>query len=166
MLVWGRGVPQVTAYRKEMASLGFQVETTQETAVIQKTCNLIITTTPATEPLLQAGYLQSGAHITAVGSDTPYKQELDAHILARADLVVADSISQCLERGEIHHALKAGLLTQERLVGLGHVIAGEATGRSDDTQITIADLTGVAVQDIGISTAVVKRLISSRTGEK
>ncbi|MGB3717239.1 MAG: hypothetical protein WA996_22685, partial [Candidatus Promineifilaceae bacterium] len=66
-----------------------------------------------------------------------------------------------LERGEIHQAIKAGLLIQNRLVELGHVISGEAPGRSDDTQITIADLTGVAVQDIAIATAVVKPLLSA-----
>jgi ornithine cyclodeaminase len=158
VLVWGRGESQLNAYQDEMTPFGFRVETTMETAVLQQSCNLIVTTTPATEPLLKAAHLQPGTHITAVGSDTPHKQELDAQILARADLVVADSIAQCLERGEIHQAIKAGLLTQDRLVELGHVISREAPGRSDDTQITVADLTGVAVQDIGIATAVVESL--------
>lgn len=161
VLVWGRGESQLNAYQNEMTPLGFQVETTMETPVIQKSCNLIVTTTPATEPLLAVAHLQPGTHITAVGSDTPQKQELDARILAHADLVVADSIPQCLERGEIHQAIKAGLLIQNRLVELGHVISGEAPGRSDDTQITIADLTGVAVQDIAIATAVVKQLLGA-----
>jgi ornithine cyclodeaminase len=34
------------------------------------------------------------------------------------------------------------------------VIAGTAVGRQTEDQITIADLTGVAVQDIAIATAV------------
>ena len=161
VLVWGRGESQLNAYQNEMTALGFQVETTMETPDILESCNLIVTTTPATEPLLEVAHLQPGTHITAVGSDTPQKQELDARILAHADLVVADSIPQCLERGEIHQAIKAGLLIQNRLVELGHVISGEAPGRSDDTQITIADLTGVAVQDIAIATAVVKPLLGS-----
>ena len=93
-----------------------------------------------------------------MGSDTPHKQELDSRILARADLVVADSIAQCLERGEIYQAIKAGLLAPEQLLELGQVIGGEANGRTDDNQITIADLTGVAVQDIAIATAVAGRL--------
>ena len=164
VLVWGRGPAQLDAYRQEMAGFGFRVETTRETAVLQKTCNLIVTTTPSTTPLLHAEWLQPGTHITAVGSDTAHKQELDAHILARADAVVADSIAQCLARGEIHQALKAGLLSQERLVELGDVISGKGNGRLDDTQISVADLTGVAVQDIGIATAVAKRLLPKGTG--
>ena len=158
VLVWGRGDSQLQAYQKEMGALGFRVETCMETAVLQKTCNLIVTTTPATSPLLQVAHLQPGTHITAVGSDTTHKQELDAHILARADVVVADSIAQCLERGEIHHALKQGLLTQGKLIELGNVINGEDNGRSHSSQITIADLTGVAVQDIEIATAVFHKL--------
>ena len=162
VLVWGRDEQEIDAYRDEMAPLGFRVETTLDTAILQETCNLIVTATPAAKPLLHVEHLQQGTHITAVGSDTPHKQELDARILARADLVVADSIAQCLERGEIHQAIKAGLLAPERLVELGQVISGEANGRTDDGQITIADLTGVAVQDIAIATAVASQL-SRRT---
>ena len=50
-------------------------------------------------------------------------------------------------------------MSEERLVELGHVISGEAPSRSDQAQITIADLTGVAVQDIAIATAVLKPLL-------
>ena len=96
-----------------------------------------------------------------MGSDTPHKQELDAHILAQADLVVADSIPQCLARGEIHQAIKAGLLAEEDLVELGQMISGEADGRTDADQITVADLTGVAVQDMGIAAAVLQQLLQS-----
>ncbi|HUT14793.1 MAG TPA: ornithine cyclodeaminase family protein, partial [Anaerolineae bacterium] len=95
-----------------------------------------------------------GTHITAVGSDTREKQELDSAILSRADVVVADSILQCLERGEIHKAIESGHIAQDDLVELGDVIAGRAAGRTSDDQITVADLTGVAVQDIKIATAV------------
>ena len=161
VLVWGRGRAQLEAYREEMESEGFQIETTLDTAELQQACNLIITTTPSTGPLLHAKYLQPGTHITAVGSDMPHKQELDPHILARADLVVADSIPQCVKQGEIYQAIKAGLLAEEDLVELGQIISGEADGRTDDDQITVADLTGVAVQDIGIATAVVQQLLQS-----
>ena len=161
VLVWGRGASQLNAYVHEMTPHGFRVETTMETSVLQKSCNLIVTTTPATEPLLKVEHLQPGSHITAVGSDTPQKQELDARILARADLVVADSIVQCLERGEIHQAIKTSVLSKDRIIELGHLISGDAPSRSDDAQITIADLTGVAVQDIVIALAVLESLIGA-----
>ena len=74
-------------------------------------------------------------------------------------LVVADSIAQYLARGEIHQAIKAGLLTQDQLVELGQMIGGEMSGRTEDRQITVVDSTGVTVQDIGIATAVLARLL-------
>ncbi len=95
-----------------------------------------------------------------MGSDTPEKNELDPRILQKADIVVADSISQCLLRGEIHQALKAGVLEKERIVELGNVIVNPDLQRTSEEQITIADLTGVAVQDIQIAKAVYHALES------
>jgi ornithine cyclodeaminase len=157
-LVWGRGEPQLERYRHDMEAHGFAIETTRNEADILRNCNLVVTATPATTPLLHAADLRAGTHITAVGSDTAEKQELDSAILGRADVVVADSISQCLERGEIHKAIQAGDISQDDLVELGDVIAGRAAGRTAEDQITVADLTGVAVQDIKIATAVYEAL--------
>lgn len=154
VLVWGRGTKQLSTYQTDMADLGFNVQTTQDASQLLIECNLIVTTTPATEPLLLAEALRPGTHITAMGSDTPHKQELDPRILAQANIVVADSIEQCLLRGEISKAIGAGLLRPDDLVELGNVIDGKAAGRTSDEQITIADLTGVAVQDIQIATSV------------
>jgi ornithine cyclodeaminase len=159
VLVWGRSESELNAYVNEMAPEGYRIETTLDPSQILRSCNLVVTATPSKIPLLMSEDLQHGTHITAVGSDTPEKQELDAAILARADLVVADSISQCLERGEIHQALKAGRLSKDRLIELGNIIAGEATSRTHEDQITVADLTGVAVQDIAIAMAVLQPLL-------
>jgi ornithine cyclodeaminase len=137
-----------------MEAHDFIIETTLNTADILKTCNLIVTTTPATSPLLNVGDLQTGTHITAIGSDTPHKQELDSAILNRADVVIADSISQCLVRGEIHKAVQSGQIRRDDVVELGNIISGKTSGRTSDNQITVTDLTGVAVQDIKIATAV------------
>lgn len=154
VLVWGRSAKKLCAYQERLEPLGFTIETTTDTADILQSCNLIVTTTPSTEPLLHSQNLQAGTHITAVGSDTPHKQELDAAILERADIVVADSIPQCLMRGEIYQAIAQGKLASSGLVELGAIIAGDADGRQNDEQITVADLTGVAVQDIQIASAV------------
>jgi ornithine cyclodeaminase len=79
-------------------------------------------------------------------------------MLARADVVVADSRAQCRLRGEIHHALATQVLAEDRVVELGDVVAGRAPGRTAQDQITIADLTGVAVQDMAIAALVYEAL--------
>jgi ornithine cyclodeaminase len=155
--VMGRTPENVEKYRKDMKAKGFDVVACDRPESVGAICNLIVTTTPSTSCLLMEKHIRQGTHITAVGSDTPGKQELDAAILGKADLVVADSISQCLVRGEICHAIEAQTVIEEDLVELGHVLAGSVPGRTSDDQITVADLTGVAVQDIQIATAVYER---------
>ncbi len=144
-----------------MEPSGYNIRTTLRTEDIADGCNFIVTATPSEKPLLPADLLRKGTHITAMGSDTPEKNELDPRILQKADIVVADSISQCLLRGEIHQALKAGVLEKERILELGNVIVNPDLQRTSEDQITIADLTGVAVQDIQIAKAVYHAL----TGE-
>ncbi len=156
VLVWGRSESKLARYKADMADKGFKVTATSDATNIIRSCNLIVTTTPAVEPIL-SGRVQPATHITAIGSDTPDKQELNAGILRQADLIVADSISQCVERGEIHQALKCNAISASDLVELGSILAGHVVGRSTDEQLTIADLTGVAVQDIQISKAVMNR---------
>jgi len=158
VLAWGPIPDELEAYKREMESRGFKIETTPDASDILRTCNLVVTATPSKTPLLSAADLRPGTHITAVGSDTPDKQELDSEILARADVVVADSLPQCRLRGEIHKALEAGKIKEDRCVELGAVIAGREKGRTSDSQITVVDLTGVAVQDIQIASAVFRAL--------
>jgi ornithine cyclodeaminase len=154
VVVWGVDEEELEAYREAMSEHGLNIQTTLTGDEISANCNLIVTATPSHEPLLKAEQIREGTHITAMGSDTLEKIELDPAILQKADLVVADSIEQCQVRGEISQALKAGVLTNDKVVELGDVIANPDLRRSSDSQITVADLTGVAVQDIQISKAV------------
>jgi ornithine cyclodeaminase len=154
VVVWGTGEEELEAYRAAMSGLGLEIQTTLHSDEIAATCNLIVTATPSHTPLLRAEQIRKGTHITAMGSDTREKNELDPEILRIADLVVADSIEQCRVRGEIFHALEAGMIEDGDILELGKIIVDRTLQRTDDSQITVADLTGVAVQDIQISKAV------------
>jgi ornithine cyclodeaminase len=160
VVVWGTGEEELGAYREAMGGQGLNIETTLNPEDIPASCNLIITATPSHTPLLRADQIRDGTHITAMGSDTLEKNELEPEILGKADLVVADSIEQCRVRGEIHHALAAGVVQDDDVIELGKVIVQPALQRTDDSQISVADLTGVAVQDIEISKAVYRVLRS------
>ncbi|MFO7732932.1 MAG: ornithine cyclodeaminase family protein [Candidatus Aminicenantes bacterium] len=153
-VVWGTGEEELEAYRRDMEGRGFTVRTTLDAEEVAVSSALIVTCTPSTRPLLRADWIRPGTHITAVGSDTSEKQELDPAILAKADRVVVDSLSQSELRGEVFKAVQAGAIGRERLVELGRVIAEERLRRASDEEITVADLTGVAVQDIQICKAV------------
>ena len=164
VLAWGRHPERLERYREEMTVEGFAVETTMDARDVMATCDLIVTCTASRAPLLLRDQLRPGIHITAVGADSPGKQELDPLILRRAEVVVADSLSQCVERGEIAHALRSRCVRPDDVVELGAVIAGTAPGRLAEEDITVADLTGVAVQDIEIARTVLDA-IATKGGE-
>jgi ornithine cyclodeaminase len=162
-MVWGRSRDRVQAFRDAATAAGFAVEPAASVDALCAACDLVVTATPATEPLVRGAALRSGTHVTAVGADTPAKRELDAETFRRADRVVVDSLEQCPIRGEAHHALAEGAVRRDRLVELGDVIGGRAAGRTGDAEITVADLTGVAVQDVAIAAAVLEA--AERSGD-
>ncbi|MGD8683324.1 MAG: ornithine cyclodeaminase family protein [Chloroflexota bacterium] len=156
VVAWGRSPVRLDEYRAEMAEHGFEVAAAATPADVAAAAGLIVTTTPSTEPLLQAADIRPGTHISAIGSDTPDKQELAAAVLALADVVVADSLEQCRTRGEIARAVAAGAIASGKAVELGRLLAGEEAGRTSADQVSVFDSTGVAVQDIAIATAVME----------
>lgn len=154
-LVWGRNFAKAEAFAAEMSQTEFTVEPTDNLPELVERSQLIVTTTPSEKPLIQADWVQPGTHITAMGSDTPGKQELATALIAKADVVACDSISQCLAQGEAGWAVKAGLIPESSLVELGHLIPDF---KRPAQAITIADLTGIATQDIKITNLALRLL--------
>jgi len=152
-LVWARRRAEAERLAGEMsASLGIPVEAVEEAERAVAGSDLVLTTTPATEPILEAEWLQPGVHVTAMGSDSEHKQELEPAVLARADVVVSDRRSQGLAIGELRAARAAGVdVSEARVAELGEVLAGTREGRTSDEQITVCDLTGTGVQDTAIA---------------
>ena len=167
--IWGRNANNVHKLIMELGgseiiqAWGLELRVATEIDELVSECNLIVTTTSAKEPLIRADQVARGTHITAMGSDDSGKQELAADVLGLADRVIADSISQCVDHGECFHAVKANEIEANSILELGNVIKNPALGRSSDDQITVADLTGVAIQDIQIAKMVSR---SFRLGEK
>ena len=156
VLVWGRNTARAEGFCERLSDSPFRITIASSIDALIDEARLIVTTTPAVSPLLDR--LQPGTHVTAMGSDTADKQELAASLLAAADLVIADSRAQSGSRGEVFRALQAGEITLEKVMELGDIISGKVAGRTSSEQVTIADLTGVATQDIAIATAVYERL--------
>jgi len=159
--VWGRSHENVSKYIEAMGE-SFDFHRAPDTEQLAAHCNLIVTTTPSTVPVLAATDIRPGTHITAMGSDTSSKQELDSNILHIADLIISDSISQSKSRGEVFQARKAGKILDEKVVELGTAIQNGHMHRTSDDQISVVDLTGVAVQDIIISEAVYSNYMKNK----
>ncbi|MCH9695773.1 MAG: ornithine cyclodeaminase family protein [Gammaproteobacteria bacterium] len=171
-LVWGRNPARTQQMIEELQSdeamrdWNLQIDVAENIDDLVSSCNLIVTTTPAKKPLIRADRVQAGTHITAMGSDDHGKQELESGLLAKADRIIADSIAQCIDHGECCAAIRDKLIEADTIVELGDVIKNSNLGRFDESQITIADLTGVAVQDIQIAKLVERALSAAGvTGE-
>ncbi len=164
--VWGRTAAHQQRYKEQLEAKGYRITLAATPAEAAEAAQIIITATPSQVPLLQAADISPGTHITAMGSDTEGKQELATDILKIADIVVADSLVQCRERGEIATALVEKKIRESDIVELGYILDSSHPGRSEGNQITIADLTGVAVQDIKIATVVCQALAPEPQGKE
>ncbi|HRY25914.1 MAG: ectoine utilization protein EutC [Geminicoccaceae bacterium] len=164
--IWGRDPTKAEAAAGELSStLGIEVTAAFNARSSVAGADVIVTTTPATRPILMTDWLESGQHVTAMGSDQHGKSELEPACLARADLYVPDRLAQTRLMGELRSAIEAGIVPATReFAELGAVVAGTAPGRTGADQITVADLTGTGVQDTAIATLARERAAASDAG--
>ncbi len=148
--VWGCSETALEEYRQYAEEEGFEVNTTLDAAELGHHCQFIVTTTPSREAILYAADIQPGTHITAVGADGAGKHELTPELVVKADKILVDSWAQCTEFGEISSAFQQRLLAHHTLTEMGTVLAQGVPFRDNDQQITLADLTGLGIQDVQI----------------
>jgi alanine dehydrogenase len=118
--------------------------------------DIVATVTPGFEILFEPGSLHAGQHVSLMGADGPGKAEIAVEELLRVR-VVCDEWEQASHNGEIGRAVDAGRLRREDVAELGRVLTGEEEGRREDSDITVFDSTGLAVQDLGVALAVYAR---------
>ncbi|MDX8511991.1 cyclodeaminase [Mesorhizobium captivum] len=164
--IWARDAAKAEATAGRLRErLGIMVRAEPDAANAAAGADIIVTTTPSTEPLIKAGFVTAGQHITAMGSDAEHKNEIAPAILRMADLYVADSAKQTRRLGELHHAIEAGVMPADAdVTELGQIIAGKKHGRRSAGDITIADLTGTGVQDTAIATLARDRARATNAG--
>ncbi|MEX2421717.1 MAG: ornithine cyclodeaminase family protein [Actinomycetota bacterium] len=165
VLVWSPTVERTEAYAIQMNEAhGLEVRVVGSAEEAVRAADLVVTTTPATEPVVLTEWVQPGTHITAMGSDFAHKHELDVGVLAGAR-VVADQLANCLRSGEVHHAVEAGVLSVENVVELGDVVTGRVPGRTDGEQITVADQCGLGIEDTAMANLVLRSALERGIGD-
>ena len=116
--------------------------------------DVLVTCTPARQAIVLDAWVPEGLFIAAVGADSPGKQELDPHLVARST-AVADVLAQCVKVGELQHPIAAGLISPESVhAELGQVLCGLRPGRTEDAEVTLYDSTGTALQDVAVGAVV------------
>jgi ornithine cyclodeaminase len=145
--IWGRTPERTARCRDDLRTLlpGVEITVAASPGEVARHAKLLVTVTASREPLLHAADLQSGTHISAVGSDSAGKQELDPLIVRRAALLLVDSLLQCENLGELQHAREQTL----RAVEIGAFC--ESGADWDRGGNTVCDFTGLGVEDLFIA---------------
>jgi len=152
------------SFAKYCEKLGFDCEIVDAEKACR--CDILVTSTPSTKPVVRVEWIEESTHINAIGADAPGKQELDVEILKKAKIVV-DDIEQALHGGEINVAVSAGIIGREDIhATLGEVIADLKPGRESDEEITIFDSTGLAIQDVAVAKIVYENAVKKGVGLK
>jgi ornithine cyclodeaminase len=153
IVLWGRSRDRAEACAADLRQMlpAVRVETAASPGEVARAARLIVTCTASREPLLRASDLAGGTHVSAVGSDSPGKQELDPEILSRVSLLLADSRKQCEKLGELQHALAVWESVRE----IGEFCASPQP--FDSSGITVCDFTGLGVEDLYIAQYVYER---------
>jgi ornithine cyclodeaminase len=153
VVVWARDHGKAIAFADSITKeTNFSVSAEENIKLACAPSDIIITTTPAEQPLIRFSDLQAGQHITAMGSDAERKTELDPDVLVNADRYICDRLSQVRALGELHHAIDSGCIDEnQEFDELGDIIAGKSIGRTTSSEITVCDLTGTGAQDTAIA---------------
>lgn len=121
--------------------------------------DIVVTATPGGGPLFSATAVRAGTHVNAVGADTRGKRELPDGLLARARIVVDDrEQSRQIGEGQWVDGVDA--------VEIGDLLTGRAHVSRGDDDITVFDMTGLALQDLTVARMLRRRAIEAGSGTR
>lgn len=121
--------------------------------------DVVITATPGGGPLFDADAVQPGTHFTCVGADTTGKRELPPGVLERARIVV-DDLDQARSIGECQWA------QDEACIEIGDLLTGAAAIERQPADITVFDMTGLALQDLTVARFLHERALANGAGTR
>jgi ornithine cyclodeaminase/alanine dehydrogenase-like protein (mu-crystallin family) len=127
---------------------------------------IVITCTTSRRFFITQDMVRPGTFIAAVGADHEEKQEIEPRLMAEAK-VVTDLTAQAAAIGDLHHAISAKVMTEDRVhAELGEVVAGKKPGRTRDDEITIFDSTGTGLQDVAAAIATYREALDAQAGTR
>jgi len=147
------GIEEIRLYDTDPAATRKLVNNLKHTALRLKVCDSIaqavrgadiVTTVTADKTnatILTPELLEPGMHINGVGGDCPGKTELHPDVL-RASQVFVQYEPQTRIEGDLQHLPASFAVTE-----LWEVLAGRSAGRTADSQITLFDSVGFALED-------------------
>ena len=120
-------------------------------------CDVVVTVTTSTDPVLRGEWLEPGALVCAIGANSLSARELDNVVLERAAFVCCDSREQSREEaGDLAEPIERGVLDWLEVHELGEVVSGEVAGRAQDDDIVVFKSNGLAAWDLAGAARIVE----------
>ena len=150
---YGRDPAKREKFCAEMsAQLGIPVRPCTSAAEVVRGADIISTATTASQPVVSGADLSPGVHINAIGANHAHKRELDDEAVASADIIVVDSVEQSRqEAGDLIIAFHGDEICWTGVKKLSEIVAGKASGRTSDTEVTLFKSNGIASWDLAVA---------------
>jgi len=163
LIIYGRNNSKSLALKQKLINTNLNVSfvITDKVEEAVKKSEVIITTTSSKTSLIKGEWLKKGQHITAMGADDSFKNEIDCNCFTLADAIFVDSLELNTKYGEYSHALKAYPELIDKTVEFGKAFQNTLHS-TNENKVTIAKLVGIGVQDLAASILIMNKLKTVR----
>jgi alanine dehydrogenase len=156
--VFSRNEERRVAFAAEMSErVGIDVVPVATAEECIRGSQIVVAITSAREPVFDGNLLEPGTHVTAAGSNSWMKREVDETTIERASVIAVDNIEQAkIECGELIWAAERAF-RWNRAVALHEVVSGRVDGYPSPDAITLFESQGIGIEDIAASAYVVRK---------
>lgn len=168
VIAYSRNKEKCGEFCKEMSeAVGISVQPAAAPEEAAKDVDIIVTATTSKEPVFKGEWMSKGTHINAIGANFISRREIDVEAVRRSACVVVDSCEQAmLESGDLARAAEEEAFYWEDARELGIVVVGEFPGREDDSEITLFESHGIALEDIALAACIYEQALKAGIGER
>jgi ornithine cyclodeaminase/alanine dehydrogenase-like protein (mu-crystallin family) len=166
--LWSRSMDRAAVLAAELASEGFHVpvEVQAQPRDAIRGMDILATATSASDPFVEADWLEPGQHINAIGSNYLGRAELQSKAVGRCDLIVVDHRDQAkIESGDLEKPLEDKLIHWAAIRDLGPLMVGRYPGRESASQITLFKSNGLGIQDVACAKVVHDLAVEQKLGK-
>ncbi len=162
---YSRSVEGRERFCADMAALGVSAAPAASAEEAVRDCDVVVSATTATEPVVHGDWLAPGAHLNAIGANYEYRRELDSDVVARAEVIATDDREQVrYEASDLFMPVRDGIIGWDKIVGLGDIVAGNIPGRRSDEGVTMFKSLGVALEDVALAARAYEKAVDQGVG--
>jgi alanine dehydrogenase len=165
--IYSRAAENRDRFCNDLNQAGHRAQPVNSAEAAVRESHIVVTATTATEPVLFGDWLEPGMHINAIGANYEYRRETDSDAIGRTAIIATDDLEQVkYEATDLTAPVTEGVIGWDRVVGLGHVVAGNTPGRRSDQDITLFKSLGVALEDVALAARAYEKALESGLGQK